>query len=270
MKQKILVLDIDGTLTNTQKDITPATKQAIRTILTKGHKVILASGRPTPGVRRYEKELELGKYGGYILSFNGAKVEECRAGEIVYQRILPGSIVSKIYEFAETHNCGLMTYRDGDIISAFEPDEYVLLESRVSTMSIIQPDNFVDYVDFDVNKCLLTVDPALAEEYVKELRGKYEDVVSIYRSEPFYIEIMPMNVDKATSLEKTLEVIRQSRENMICCGDGFNDIGMVSFAGVGVAMGNAQPALKAVADYITDTNDNDGLVQVINKFILNA
>lgn len=268
MIEKVLVLDIDGTLTNTQKEITPATKQAIHTILEKGHKVILASGRPTPGMRRYEQELELDKYGGYLLSFNGARIIECRTGEIVYQRILPLSIIPGIYRFTKEHGCGLITYFGDNVISAYEPDEYVLLENKVNGMPIKVVDNFKEYVDFDVNKCLITVEPELAAAYEEELREKYEDIVSVYRSEPFYIEIMPKNVDKATSLDQMLKVIGQTRENTICCGDGFNDISMVRYAGVGVAMGNAQPALKEAADYITDTNDNDGLVQVIDTFIL--
>ena len=270
MTQKVLVLDIDGTLTNSQKDITPATKQAIQKVLEAGHKVIIASGRPTPGVRRYEKELELGKNNGYILSFNGGRAEDCHTGEVLYQRILPAGIVPEVYRFAKEHGCRLITYRDDEIISAFEPDQYIELESRVCTMSIYQPEDFVKYVDFDVNKCLLTLDPQFAEEYLKELREKYEDMVDIYRSETFYIEIMPKNVNKAASLEQMLQIMGQTRENMICCGDSFNDVGMVSFAGVGVAMGNAQQALKDVADYVTGTNDNDGLVEVIEKFILNV
>ena len=77
MQEKVLVLDIDGTLTNSKKEITEATKQGIWNILQHGHKVILASGRPTPGMRKCEEELELKKYGGYLLSFNGARIVEC-------------------------------------------------------------------------------------------------------------------------------------------------------------------------------------------------
>ena len=75
--EKVLVLDIDGTLTNSRKEITPSTKEAIQDVMRRGHKVILASGRPTPGMRRYEQELELEKYGGYLLSFNGGRIVDC-------------------------------------------------------------------------------------------------------------------------------------------------------------------------------------------------
>lgn len=267
-QEKVLVLDIDGTLTNSQKEITENTKRGIRVVLEHGHKVILASGRPTPGMRRYEKELELEKYGGYLLSFNGGRIINCRTGEIIYQRILPLAIIPGLFAFAKKNGCGLVTYFGDNIISAFDPDEYVLLESKINSMPIKVVEDFKDYVDFDINKCLLTAPVDKAPELEKELAQRYGDLVSVYRSEPFFIEIMPKNVDKAASLDRMLESVGLTRENAICCGDGFNDISMIKYAGVGVAMGNAQPAVKEIADYITDTNDRDGLVQVIEEFIM--
>lgn len=269
MKEKVLVLDIDGTLTNSEKEITPATKQGIQLIMERGHKVILASGRPTPGMRRYEEELELKKYGGYLLSFNGGRIIDCRNGEVIYQRILPSATVPELYDFAKEKGCGLLTYEGNRIISAFAPDEYVELESRINGMEIKVVDNFREYVDFDVNKCLLTAPVENAPNFEKQLQQKYHDSLSIYRSEPFFIEVMPQDVDKAASLDRMLEAVGLTKEDAICCGDGFNDISMIKYAGVGVAMGNAQPAVKEAADYITATNDEDGLVQVIDNFILN-
>lgn len=267
-EEKVLVLDIDGTLTNSEKQITPATKAGIWDILAQGHQVILASGRPTPGMRRYEKELELEKHGGYLLSFNGAKIVECRSGEIVYQKTLSLSILPSLYRFAREHGCGLISYLGDQVISAFEPDEYVALEARINGLPIRVVENFVDFVDFDINKCLLTAPPEVAPDYELALRKSYEGVAEVYRSEAFFIEIMPEHVDKANSLAHMLENLGLPRENAICCGDGFNDISMIKYAGVGVAMGNAKPEVKAVADYITASNDEDGIVEVIRKFIL--
>ena len=267
MTRKALVLDIDGTLTNSKKEITPGTKAAIQEIMEMGHKVVLASGRPTPGMRRYEQELELEKYGSYLLSFNGARVVECRSGEIVYQRILPLTFLPKLYRFAKENGCGLITYLGSEIISAFESDEYVELEAKINRLPIRRVENFLGFVDFDINKCLMTAEPEKAAILEKQLQEMFGEHLSIYRSEPFFIEIRPKNVDKATSLKEMLKVIGIKREDTICCGDGFNDISMIKYAGVGVAMGNAQPAVKEIADYITATNDEDGLVQVINTFV---
>ena len=265
--ERVLVLDIDGTLTNSEKQITPDTKAGIQEILLRGHKVILASGRPTPGMRRYEKELELEKYGGYLISYNGARIVECRSGEIVYQRMLERSILPGLYEFSTGHGCGLITYLGDQVISDFEPDEYVRLEARINGLPIRVVPDFFDFVDFEIHKCLLTAPPEEAPALEKSLSEKYRGVASIYRSEAFFIEVMPENVDKATSLDHLLESLGMTRENAICCGDGFNDISMIRFAGVGVAMGNAKPEVKAAADYITASNDEDGLLDVIDKFI---
>lgn len=264
--QKVLVLDIDGTLTNSQKEITEATKQAIWEVMDRGHRVILASGRPTPGMRRYEKKLELKERGGYLLSFNGARIIDCPSGEVVYQNLLPTDLVPQLYAYAKAHGAGLITYQGDTVISAFEPDEYVELEARINGMSIRVVENFVEFVDFDINKCLMTAPGELAAGYEKELGERYQDVASVYRSEPFFIEIMPKNVDKAASLDKMLPVIGMRHEQTVCCGDGFNDMSMIRYAAVGVAMGNAQPVVKEAADYITGTNDEDGLVEVIEKF----
>ncbi len=92
-------------------------------------------------------------------------------------------------------------------------------------------------------------------------------MLSIYRSEPFFVEIMPRGVDKAASLGVLLDMLGMKREDMVCCGDGFNDISMIKYAGTGVAMGNAIDEVKAAADFVTLSNDEDGLVPVIDKYI---
>ncbi len=264
--KKALVLDIDGTLTNSKKEITAATKQAIQDLMKQGQKVILASGRPTPGMRRYERELELERYGGYLLSFNGAKIVDCYTGEIIYQKLLPLTYVPGLYRFARTNGCGLITYLGNDVISALPADRYVELEARINGLPIKEVGNFPEFVDFDINKCLMTAEPEKAEVFEEQLRKQYGNSVSIYRSEPYFIEIMPQNVNKAASLDKILPILGVDRKNTVCCGDGFNDISMIEYAGVGVAMGNAQQAVREAADYVTATNDEDGLIQVIRKF----
>ena len=264
--KKILVLDIDGTLTNSKKQITEATKKAIWEIMDRGHLVMLASGRPTPGMRHYEKELELDKRGGYLLSYNGARVVECTSGEVVHQNFLPLQVVPELYEFAKERGAGLITY-DGDIvISAFEPDEFIKLEAGINWLPIRHEPDFVEYVNYDINKCLMTAPGELAAVYEKELQERFGNIISIYRSEPFFIEIMPKNINKADSLDRVLKGMGMSSEQAVCCGDGYNDISMIKYAKVGVAMGNAQPPVKEAADYIAPTNDEDGLVDVINKF----
>lgn len=266
--RKILALDIDGTLTTSEKNISPATKASLQEIMKKGHTVVLASGRPTPGLRRYERELELDKHGGYLLAFNGARVTCCGTGEVVWQKVLPLDLLPGLYEFAFENHCGLATHLGDTVISAFVPDKYVELEARMNGLPVRRADDFVGFVDFDICKCFMTEDPGRAAVLASRLQAKYGDVAGIYRSDPFFIEIVAKGVDKASSLERLLENIGANWEDVVCCGDGFNDISMIRRAGVGVAMGNAQLEVKEAADYITASNDEDGLVQVIDQFIL--
>lgn len=184
----------------------------------------------------------------------------------MYQQLLALALLPGLYRFAEKNKCGLITYLGEEVISAFPVDKYVEIEAGINGLPVRVVDNFLDFVDFDINKCLMTAEPEYAEQFEKELQEKYGHVASIYRSEPYFIEIMPKNVDKATSLDKMLPAIGVRREETVCCGDGFNDISMIRYAGVGVAMANAQEVVKEAADYITASNDEDGLVQVINEF----
>ena len=135
-------------------------------------------------------------------------------------------------------------------------------------MRIQEVENFLGFLDFDVNKLLMTAPTENAEKLEKYLAEKYKDRISVYRSEPFFIELMPKGIDKATSIDRMLSTVGLTRENIICCGDGFNDMTMIEYAGVGVAMQNAQSKVKEKADYITKSNDEDGIVHVIDKFIL--
>lgn len=268
MRYDMLALDIDGTLTNSDKKITPATEAALREVLDSGVTVVLASGRPTPGLEAFAAQLELAKYGGYLLSYNGARITDCRTGEIIFQQTLPTGIVSRFHDYAKEHALGMMTYENRSILTGSPIDSYMEIESRINGMPIITQPDFPGSVPELVNKCLLTGDPNVLAMHEKKLAEEYAGVLSIYRSEPFFLEIMPKGVDKAYSLSVLLEKTGLTKEALVCCGDGYNDISMLRFAGLGVAMYNAQPAVKAVADYITESNNADGIARVISSFLL--
>ena len=271
MKYKIIVLDLDGTLTNSNKEITPKTKKGLMDIQKKGYKVVLASGRPTPGVVGLAKELELEKYNGYILSYNGARIIDCNTGNVIYQKTVPNEVIPDLYETAKKHDVRVISYDidydSGEIVSGNGIDKYIELESSINNLPIKEVDNFGEYITFPVNKCLMSGDHEKLVKAMEDLQKKYKSYLSIYFSEPFFLEIMPQNVDKAQSLLMLLSQIGISSNEMICCGDGFNDISMIEIAGLGVAMENAQELVKDAADYVTLSNDNDGILHVINKFM---
>lgn len=266
MHKKLLVLDIDGTLANSHKEISEATKAAVIGLMKRGHDCMLASGRPLCGMEWAARRLEFEKYGGYLLAYNGAQIVRFDTRETVCERKVPVSMLPDIYDFAVKHHCGLISYENNCIISANGVNEYIELESRINQMPINEVEDFPTYFQEDVVKCLFCIDSDRAETLLKKLKETIVGDVEIFRSEPFYIEIMPKGVDKASSIAQMLPMLGIGQKDVVACGDGFNDISMIRFAGVGVAMGNAQDALKAVADVVTDTNDNDGLIPIIEKY----
>lgn len=268
MAYEILVLDIDGTLTTSEKTISKDTLNAVLKIQERGHKVVLASGRPTPGIRDIAKQIKLNEYGGYILSFNGAKIINCKTNEIIYQKTLPNDVIGDLHKSAVEFGVGIITYSDDEIISGTDIDEYMEIEARINHMPLRKVENFGEYVTFDVNKCLMTGEPSHLAKVEEKMKERYGHFLNIYRSEPFFLEVVPQRVDKADSLSHLLERLNLSKTQMISCGDGYNDLTMIQYAGMGVAMANAQEVVKEAADYITLSNDEDGIAHVINQFIL--
>lgn len=267
MEYRLIALDIDGTLTNSEKRISTPTLKALLDIQKMGYKVVIASGRPTKGLASFADELMLDKYGSYVLSYNGGLITDWRTKEAVYRQTLPKDVIPELYDFAVQNNVGIITYEGDTIIAGTEINRYMQLEANITGMDIKKVDNFPEYVTFPAIKCLMSGEPELIEELEKVLKKRYKSLLNIFRSEPFFLEIMPKNIDKAHSLLHLLSSLGLSSEQMICCGDGFNDISMIEVAGLGVAMSNAQDVVKAAADFITDSNDDNGILKVIDRFM---
>lgn len=267
MDYQMIVLDLDGTLTNKDKVITAKTKAALMNAQERGKTVVLASGRPTYGVMPLAKELELDKYGGYILSFNGGTIINCKTEETVFSCLLPVESNEKIISLAKEHGVNILTYEGNCIVTGDASCPYVEKEAVINRLEVRQVCDMREYVKFPVVKFLMLDDGdylALVEGKVKAALGKN---YSVYRSEPYFLEILPKGIDKALSLERLLEQLGITREQMIACGDGYNDLTMVKYAGLGVAMGNAVLPVRKAADYITLTNEEDGIEHVVEKFL---
>ena len=259
MAYRVLALDIDGTLTNSKKQITEKTKKAVSAAAAKGVKIVIASGRPVQGIRAFAKELELEKKDGYILSFNGGRLISCRTGEIIHDMKLPLEYLPEIYELSKKYKVNLMSYEGDDLITEEPDDEF---------HGIKKVDNLVEYINFPINKCLMLGNGDYLAEVEKKVHAALCDRMDVYRSEPYFLEILPKGVDKAKSLESFLNIIGCRREELMACGDGFNDLTMIKYAGLGVAMANAREEIKKCADYITASNDEDGVALAIERFIL--
>lgn len=267
MAYEILVLDVDGTLMRTDKVISEKTIAEIVWVQEAGIKVAIASGRCTAGIMPTARKIRLDEFGGYIVSYNGGCISNCQTGEIIYNINLPDGIVQEIYEFSKKEKTGIMTYHDNDIIAENDADQYIQIDAKGCDIDIHVVEDFGREVTYPVNKCLLTGDPDYMAGVEPRAAKAFEGRLSVYRSEDFYVEMMPLGIDKAYGLSKLLKKLGYTRSQMICCGDGFNDISMIEYAGLGVAMANASEQVRARADYIAPHCDEDGLVDVIRRFI---
>lgn len=269
MKYKLLVLDVDGTLLNEEKVISKRTLSALLKVQQTGVRIALASGRPTYGLLPIAKSLELGLYGGFILSYNGSQIINAKNGEILFERRINPEMIPYIEKKAVKNNFALFTYHDDTLLTNSPDNVHVREEAALNNLKIITEEEFSTAIDFAPCKCMLVSDDeealtGLENHWKKRLDG----VLDVFRSEPYFLEVVPCSVDKANTLAVLLEYLGIQRDEVMAIGDGVCDVTMIQMAGTGVAMGNSVESVKICADYTTDTNENDGVAQAVEKLIL--
>ena len=269
---KVLALDLDGTLTNDQKEITPRTRAALDAALARGVTVVLASGRPIAGVTPVARALELGQPGraGAILAYNGGAIVDCGPGHrVLWQQVLPAPMVPALCRFAAEQNVAIVTYNEEGVVTERPGDPWAQREGFTNKLPMIEVADLAAYVNYPVNKMLITLDPVRLPHVLRAGAERFAGQIDLYPSSPFFIEAVPLGVAKDKSLAALLDRMGFTRENLMACGDGMNDRSMLRYAGVGVAMANAEGPVKAEADYITDADNNhDGVAEAVERFIL--
>lgn len=263
---RIIALDLDGTLTNHDKVVTPKTREALLHAAAQGATIVLASGRPTYGIEPVAECLELHEHGGYILSYNGGNIVNAKTGEKLFSQFLPDPVIPILYKYAKEKHHALLGYAGKEIVTEMPDDQYVREESRINKMNIRKVDNLLEALEPHPTKLLMTGDPAdmlKAEEELSEILGEKMD---IFRSAPFFLELVPKGIDKAQSLLRLMAKINLTPADMIAFGDGYNDLSMLKLAGMGVAMANAAPEVRAEADYVTLSNEEDGVAAALEHF----
>ncbi|MCI5501858.1 MAG: Cof-type HAD-IIB family hydrolase [Lachnospiraceae bacterium] len=235
----------------------------------RGKKVAIATGRSIAGIRKIASKIMLEKFGGYVIAYNGTTVINCKTGECVYNKTIPSDIIKPVYEAAKKENVCITVYNDKDkeMICGNGINEYTEMDSKACDISIREEKDFVKAVNFPVNKILLSGDPERMKEIENIMERQFGDRLNIFRSDPCYVELLPKFVDKGTAVEKLAKHLDIAKNKVICVGDSYNDLPMLRFAGMGIAMGNAQSEVKEAADFVTLSNDEDGVACVIKKFM---
>ena len=269
MKYKLLVLDVDGTLLNDEREISKRTLAALLKVQQMGVRIVLASGRPTYGLMPLAKTLELGNYGGFVLSYNGCQIIKAQNGEILFERRINPEMLLYLEKKARKNGFAIFTYHDDTLITDSPDNEYIKNEALLNNLKIIREDEFSTAIDFAPCKCMLVSDKekaliGLEQHWEKRLAG----TLDAFRSEPYFLEVVPCGVNKANTLGALLEHLGVTREEVIAVGDGVCDVTMLQLAGMGVAMGHSQDSVKVCADYVTASNEEDGVALAVEKLIL--
>ncbi|MGN0144442.1 MAG: sugar-phosphatase [Clostridium sp.] len=267
---KLIALDMDGTLLTSEKKISENTKNALKAAEAKGVKVVLASGRPLDGITRYLEELDLLKSDDYALSFNGGIVINNKTKDIISSTLIKGSDLKEIYKVSKELDINIHAFSVKEGLITPKMSQYTKHECEMNGIDYTIKDfNDVDDEE-DIVKVMMIDPQEKLDEAIKKLPEYLYEKYSVFKSAPFFLEFTNKEVDKGKGLKKLGEYLGIAQDEIIACGDAGNDLSMIKYAGLGVAMKNATDDVKEAADYITLSNDEDGIAHVVEKFILNA
>ncbi|UXI03727.1 sugar-phosphatase [Photobacterium sp. TY1-4] len=265
---KLIALDMDGTLLNSDKQVSPRTKQAIADARAQGVKVVLASGRPLEGMTAYLTELDILSDDDFVLSYNASLIQRVASRQIIHRQVIQGSDAKNVASLAADLGVHVHAFSPERGLITPQNSRYTEHESILNSMPVTE----LDFAELDdqeeIIKVMMVADPDILSAAISKLPAMLYEQYSVVQSAPFFLEVLHPQSNKGAGVAMLAEHLKISADEVICMGDAGNDHHMIRYAGLGVAMGNACDATKALADHITDTNDNDGVAQVIESFVL--
>lgn len=278
MTVKAIVLDIDGTLLNEKKEITPATKKALIQAQQRGIKLILASGRPTSGMLAYAEELEMKQHHGLLVSYNGAKVIDCQTNNELFSQAMTVEEGRAVLEHMKKFDVKVMIDKDDymyvnnvyDCEITYKGNKINIIEyeSRGGNYKLCEIADLAAFLTEPLSKILTAGEPEYLAAYYQEMMAPFSDSLNCVFTADFYFEFTAEGIDKAKALDTVLQPLGVAPEEIAAFGDGHNDISLIQYAGLGVAMDNAVPELKAAADHITRSHNADGIPYMLEQLAI--
>ena len=266
-KISFLAADLDGTLLTTEKTITPYTQQVLIEAQRRGLTIILASGRPLYSILPFAEQLELQKFGGFIISYNGSLVWDCAEGKAIKEHAIPLSLIPELV-VAIGGDFHIHGYKGNDIVIQGKPDKWSKYISFANKMLLLEVDAFAEAITEPQHKCIITGPPRRLWHLERKIRRQFEGRLDAYRSESFLLEVVPKGIDKAEALNQLLKRIGGDKEELLCCGDGYNDLNMMRLAGISCATRNAKKPVKEAATFVTESNDCDGVAKAVMNYVI--
>lgn len=265
---KLVALDMDGTLLDSQKKLTSRVRSAITSAKEQGIKVVLASGRPFEGMLPTLIELGLDGEEDYALTYNASLILKVACQTKVSSAILTGQDAIELSEIADKLDINILAYSMTRGLITPKQNKYTDYEAKLNNIEFTEFDFNLLEKDEDILKVMMIDEPELLTDAIAQLPQTLQDKYSMARSLPFFFEFMNKDSNKGKGMEALTAHLGLSPEQTICVGDAANDLEMIQFAGLGVAMENAIDEVKAHANYITASNDEDGVAHVFEKYVL--
>lgn len=266
---KLVAIDMDGTLLNSKKELLEETKQYFKNFHNKNTETILVlcTGRPESGIRPYLKDLGYLEENHYIISQNGANIYESQTGKRVMDSFVDSAAIQKWIELGKKHGISVMG-AGVDYYYSFDEDPTEWMEFDVKLVSgKLKRIPTKESLNTDFYKILLMGDEEQLNEFETYIPQEWRDEFYVVRSQKYLVEVLTKGVNKAFGLEKLAQKLNIQPSKIAAIGDAANDIEMLEYAGLAVAMGNASEEVKAIADIVTDTNENNGVIKAIDQLI---
>lgn len=264
MKYRLIASDMDGTLLNSNNEITPATLNAIKAAADKGAVFTLSTGRPVQGVKKYIDQLQLDCP---VITYNGAVVIHSRTGEVIFSQLMDTEEARRVYQQAVKRGTMFALWSRNRLYVNEIGEKSEFYEGITQTKAQLLTD-FEQVLCDGITKFLWFDEPDTLDMWINQLKGEGFCQTTFTKSRAYFLEFFSSKTSKAVAMEKLGEYYGITQQQMIAIGDQTNDLSMIEYAGLGVAMENAADEVKAAADYITASNEKDGVARVIEKFIL--
>jgi len=270
MEKHLLFLDLDGTLLNDAKEITPGNRAALDAALQRGHGVIITTGRPLKSAMAHAHKLQLDKPGCYLVAYNGGVIYDWAAEKQLYTLSLPYETVNRVFDYVNSTGVHIQTYDTWDVLVEKRCDNETVRRYCDGTIGFrVIGDVHTDLKEEPVKILIIDFDNKSALEKIQAwvLEHMGQDVECFFSSNA-YLEVVPKNIRKGEAVKMLCRLLDVPISNAVAVGDEANDLSMIVDAGIGVAMCNGIAAVKAAANYITkNDNNHDGVAEVVEKFL---
>lgn len=265
---KLIAFDLDGTLLNEKKEISDQVCEAVRIAKSKDIIIVLSSGRSYQGVYQYIKHLGV-NFVDYVIGFSGSLIKEVSGNHNIYKLPLLESDIDYIKETGGKVGLSVHFVTEKEIYTFDNPiGKYTVHESYLTDMPIHYLGNSPFHGRHPIYKAIFGGETEEIDKTVSSLPEEFLQQFHVVRSGDNYLEIMDKKSGKGNALEFLSHALHIHQEEVVAFGDHENDITMIDFAGLGIAMGNAIDEVKNKANYVTKSNEKDGVAYALRKLIL--